>query len=477
MFMDPDRAARALGIVAMFATTLLACAPDPTAPEIDEAPEVVVRALSGGSGLTITGSSTLTPVSPQDGHVHLFDGLFNLSNKTGKTVTISKQLFFFAAPGGYAFMSPSFDRWWTDLSASSAPVPAGPFGWGWSAPVAHLVVRVDGKTSSGTKLATLASVPLVTPGLPAPGASPYVDDIDIGVQGPIELLNLTSGERWLPITGTVVDTTSTATAPPSLSITARNGSGNTVATLSRMLGPAEAPIRTFIAWAAIPSGASVASVRITATQSIAGQTATQTRNIPVVGVTPLPISSPVAGIWTWANGPGQTEWHAHTGGPEARYAYDLCIDQLVDGNLQPFSGDPTVNENWFCWAKPIRAAQGGTVRMVVDSFEDNNGNLQDKLGPNNEIIIEHPNGMFTRYAHMRKGSALVGVGQVVAAGTVIAEVGNAGGSSGPHLHFHAYKIDATGRQQAVPVTVNGLKNTAGVGLVGIPKGPLQYETP
>jgi murein DD-endopeptidase MepM/ murein hydrolase activator NlpD len=153
------------------------------------------------------------------------------------------------------------------------------------------------------------------------------------------------------------------------------------------------------------------------------------------------------------------------------------MHQLVDGQLLSFSGDPTVNANYFCWAKPIRAAKGGVVRLVQDQLPDNNGNLFDRNEGNNEIIIEHANGVFTRYAHMRQGSARVTVGQTVSAGTVIAEVGNAGASSGPHLHFHAYKIDDTGRIAAVPVSINHLKATDGTPLFGVPKGSLQYQTP
>lgn len=96
---------------------------------------------------------------------------------------------------------------------------------------------------------------------------------------------------------------------------------------------------------------------------------------------------------------------------------------------------------------------------------------------NNEIIIQHPNNVFSRYAHMRQGTATVHVGQTVYAGSVIALVGNAGNSSEPHLHFHMFKIDSTGRQAAVAFQVPGMKSASGANVTGVPKGGFIYRTP
>jgi hypothetical protein len=476
--------ARAVGAALTLTSLLPACGAadlervsDGVDAERETTTGAVAQALRAGAGLTLTGTSALTSLPPDEGYAQLFDGFFNLTNNTGKPVTINKQLFFFAAPGGYAYPSPSFDIWWPSLPSSSTPQGAGPFGWGWTAPVAHLVARVDGKANTGTNVAVLAGIPIVASGKPSPGASPYTDDIDIGVQGPLEILNLTSGERWLPVTGTVVDTTQTATSNPSLSISARNSSGSSVATLSKSFGPMAAPIRTFIAWKALSASANVATLRITATQTISGGSSSQTRDIPVLTAVPPLLASPVSGSWMWANGPGETVWHAHTGGPEARYAYDMGVYQLVGGVMQSYSGNPALNSSYFCWNQPIRAVLAGTVRHVVGNLPDNNGNLGDNNQGNNEITIEHANGLFTRYAHMRQNTTTVSVGQFVAAGTIIGRVGNAGASSEPHLHFHAFKIDATGRLQAVPMSVSGMKSSGGTAVSGVPKGGFIYQTP
>jgi hypothetical protein len=46
---------------------------------------------------------------------------------------------------------------------------------------------------------------------------------------------------------------------------------------------------------------------------------------------------------------GQTDLHAHTLSPEARYAYDLCIKQPMNGSFEPCHTDCNVNSNYFCW--------------------------------------------------------------------------------------------------------------------------------
>lgn len=71
---------------------------------------------------------------------------------------------------------------------------------------------------------------------------------------------------------------------------------------------------------------------------------------------------------------------------------------------------------------PIYAVLEGVVRFAAP--RGNYGNL---------LIIEHPDGNFTRYAHCDQ--ILVSVGQSVVAGEQVATVGKSGNVTGPHLHF------------------------------------------
>jgi murein DD-endopeptidase MepM/ murein hydrolase activator NlpD len=78
---------------------------------------------------------------------------------------------------------------------------------------------------------------------------------------------------------------------------------------------------------------------------------------------------------------------------------------------------------------PIWAAQGGKV-VQTSTGGGYNG------GYGNLVVIDHPNGLQTRYAHQKV--VKVSVGQSVTQGQVIGTVGLTGNTSGYHLHFEVY---------------------------------------
>ena len=76
----------------------------------------------------------------------------------------------------------------------------------------------------------------------------------------------------------------------------------------------------------------------------------------------------------------------------------------------------------------IVAAESGTVLLA-----------QTDKSWGKFILIDHGNGMLTRYAHCSK--LLVSQGDKVTRGQVIAKVGDTGNVTGPHLHFEVYEGD------------------------------------
>ncbi|MFC7441594.1 murein hydrolase activator EnvC family protein [Laceyella putida] len=78
---------------------------------------------------------------------------------------------------------------------------------------------------------------------------------------------------------------------------------------------------------------------------------------------------------------------------------------------------------------PIYASEDGVVKSV----------RYDAGGYAWYIIVRHDNGLETLYAHMYSYQVKVSTGQRVSRGQVIGAVGNAGRSSGPHLHYEVHK--------------------------------------
>lgn len=89
---------------------------------------------------------------------------------------------------------------------------------------------------------------------------------------------------------------------------------------------------------------------------------------------------------------------------------------------------------------PIKASFDG---IVVDVKQDSDINgldeSFDKLG--NYIEIEHQNGEYSIYEHIKKDGASVKIGDKIKRGQVIGYSGNTGWVAhlGPHLHFDVHK--------------------------------------
>jgi hypothetical protein len=76
---------------------------------------------------------------------------------------------------------------------------------------------------------------------------------------------------------------------------------------------------------------------------------------------------------------------------------------------------------------------GDTIRAAFDGVVRLSEGTRRTGGYGNLVVIRHPNGLETYYAHLSK--RIVDSGEVVKAGEVIGLGGNTGRSNGPHLHF------------------------------------------
>ncbi|HKE45406.1 MAG TPA: M23 family metallopeptidase [Steroidobacteraceae bacterium] len=101
----------------------------------------------------------------------------------------------------------------------------------------------------------------------------------------------------------------------------------------------------------------------------------------------------------------------------------------------------------------VYAARGGTVIEVASQFFEATQD-PDQATRANLIRVLHPDGTMSIYAHLNWDSIRVRPGQVIKRGEYIADSGNTGFSSGPHLHF-AVQRNAGLRHESLPIEFAG----------------------
>ena len=98
--------------------------------------------------------------------------------------------------------------------------------------------------------------------------------------------------------------------------------------------------------------------------------------------------------------------------------------------------DPFTGEGAFHRGVDIGAAAGTAVRAAADGILFHAG---PDAGYGNEALIDHGDGVNTKYGHLR--TLCVVVGETVSRGQVIGTVGMTGRATGPHLHYEVLVHD------------------------------------
>lgn len=167
----------------------------------------------------------------------------------------------------------------------------------------------------------------------------------------------------------------------------------------------------------------------------------------------ISVVSPVTGRWLGMNSPvDKVPSHGVRAYGQA-YAIDLVYDPASQ-ERPTFGAGPAMRpaEEYPAFGQPVRAVVEGEVVSVLDKLRDHRarssilgilymqveGAVRELGGPRfiigNHVTIRGDDGVFAVVAHLKKSSALVSVGDRVRAGQVIAECGNSGNTSEPHVH-------------------------------------------
>lgn len=124
----------------------------------------------------------------------------------------------------------------------------------------------------------------------------------------------------------------------------------------------------------------------------------------------------------------------------------------VDG-LWP--ADPARYETF---GAPVLAPCSGTVARLVDDLPDMRVPEMDRENMAGNYAAIDCGGFHVILAHLRNGSIRVAPGDRVETGALVAEMGNSGNSSEPHLHVHAQRglpDEAPLGGEPLGLTING----------------------
>jgi hypothetical protein len=169
-----------------------------------------------------------------------------------------------------------------------------------------------------------------------------------------------------------------------------------------------------------------------------------------------------------------------------RYAYDFVVvnEQGLMHATDPSAGDewypgkPDRNEAYYGFGVPIYAAGSGRVAAIHDGEPDNRSFNQAELATRenvrsgNYVIIDHLNGEYSLFAHLKQGSVRVKIGQQVKTGEIIGQMGASGDSLFPHLDYSLRSGIGAKEVEGLPSYFTNFRRLLGSGPIVVKKGQL-----
>jgi hypothetical protein len=176
-------------------------------------------------------------------------------------------------------------------------------------------------------------------------------------------------------------------------------------------------------------------------------------------VSPIAYAAPLQGEWLMQAIPGVQSHHRFN--PSTEFAIDF-FKLGTDGHI--VHGDPLDARSFYGYGALVTVAAAGTVSVVIADQKQDRAALTRKVGESSEdfgkrveefhmltmrknfraanagnlVTIRHEkDGVveYSSYGHLKTGSVRLKVGDIVAPGDVVGEVGDTGDSNAVHLHF------------------------------------------
>lgn len=138
-----------------------------------------------------------------------------------------------------------------------------------------------------------------------------------------------------------------------------------------------------------------------------------------------------------------------------RYAYDFV---KINEDIKTYEGDFKNLENYLCYSEDVIAPADGIVASISNNYKDSHIMWNQSTDPlikdirGNYITIKHSDKEYSFIAHLKPNSILVKTGDRVSRYQKIAECGNSGNTSEPHIHFQVQNKKSFIFSAGLPIT-------------------------
>ncbi len=141
------------------------------------------------------------------------------------------------------------------------------------------------------------------------------------------------------------------------------------------------------------------------------------------------------------------------------------------------------SNHYLCWSEPVYSPISGIVIRCVNDWPDHianslinminrwyqatckckskeeSGLIDIRPNAGNHIMIQSNEGFIVFLAHLKQRSLKVNLRQFVEAGDLIAEVGNSGNSTAPHLHINLFdQVDNPFKSKVLPFVFDSFQH-------------------
>jgi hypothetical protein len=210
---------------------------------------------------------------------------------------------------------------------------------------------------------------------------------------------------------------------------------------------------------------------------------------------PVEVAVPVAGRWLAFNSPADRVPSHHLHAYGQTYAIDL-VHTPADRPRPGFAWWPLARrpEDFPGFGQPVLAPAEATVVRAHDRERDHwsrtslpamlylllEGMVRELLGPGrilgNHVVLDLGDGVYAAFAHLRHGSVRVRRGDRVAPGQQLADCGNSGNSTEPHLHFQLMDHPSVLLAAGLPMRFERFQ-AAGAEQSGLPRNLQPFTVP